>query len=127
MTNDVDDANRPVPHFEHGEPCYLQIPAGDVTQSARFYETLFAWKIKPPDPSFEAPGLFGQWVADRPATATTGPLLWINVVRIDDVLETVPSNGGRVVDPPPADGPRWLATILDPAGNLLGLVQMGPR
>jgi len=38
-------------------------------------------------------------------------------------------NGGAVVDQPYQDGGgrRWLATVRDPAGSLVGLVQLGPR
>jgi len=32
-----------------------------------------------------------------------------------------------VVETPSPDGPRWLATIRDPGGNALGIVQHGPR
>jgi len=111
----------------HGEFCYLQIPALDVVESATFYENAFGWKIERPHPSFQAPGLIGQWVADRPAAAEAGLLAWINVDRIDDTLELVRINGGQVVDLPSADGCRRLATIRDPAGNVLGLVQHDPR
>jgi predicted enzyme related to lactoylglutathione lyase len=111
----------------HGQICYLQIPAVDVMASAAFYEKIFGWKIERPYASFEAPGLIGQWVADRPPAADAGLLAWINVDRIDDTLELVRTNGGQVVEPPSADGPRWLATIRDPGGNVLGLAQHGPR
>jgi predicted enzyme related to lactoylglutathione lyase len=111
----------------HGRLGYLQIPALDVVKSAEFYERIFGWRIERPYPSFEAPGLIGQWVTDRRPATDAGLLAWINVDRIDDTLNSVPSNGGQVVDPPSADGPRWLATIRDPAGNLIGIVQHGPR
>ena len=47
--------------------------------------------------------------------------------NIDDTLESVRTNGGEVIEPPAADGPRWLATIRDSAGNVLGVAQHGPR
>jgi hypothetical protein len=54
----------------HGWLCYLQIPALDAMSSAAFSEKIFGWKIERPFPSFEAPGLIGQWVTDRqPAPA----------------------------------------------------------
>ena len=109
----------------HGQLCYLQIPAQDVMQSAAFYEKVFGWKIERPHPSFEAPGLIGQWVSDRPPAPDSGLLAWISVDRIDDVLATVRANDGEVLGPPSPDGPRWLATIRDPGGNVLGVVQHG--
>ncbi len=113
--------------FTHGQVCYLQIPARDVTKSAEFYEKVFGCKIERPYPSFEAPGLIGQWVTERAPAEGAGLLAWINVERIDDILESVRASGGQVLEPPSPDGPRWLATIRDPAGNVLGIAQHGPR
>jgi predicted enzyme related to lactoylglutathione lyase len=113
--------------LQHGQVCYLQLPALDLMNSAAFYEAVFRWKIERPYPSFEAPGLIGQWVDDRRPAADAGPLLWMNVEHIDDTLAAALANGGTVVSPPAADGPRWLATIRDPAGNMLGIAQHGPR
>ena len=50
---------------KQGQVCYLQIPALDLMESAAFYEKIFGWHIERPHPSFEAPGLIGQWVNDR--------------------------------------------------------------
>src|SRR5271165_6792648 len=83
----------------HGQVCYLQIPALDTMKSAAFYEKIFGWHIERPHPSFEAPGLIGQWVADRPPAPEAGLLAWINVDRIDDTLESVRASGGEVLDP----------------------------
>jgi predicted enzyme related to lactoylglutathione lyase len=127
MTAKDEAESKPVSGFRHGQLCYLQIPALDVMKSAAFYEKIFGWQIERPYPSFEAPGLIGQWVSDRAPAAEAGLLAWINVDRIDDILELVCANGGEVVEPPSPDGPRWLATIRDPGGNALGIVQHGPR
>lgn len=119
-------ADRPDP--AHGQISYLQIPAADPMKSAEFYEHVFGWRIERPYPSFEAPGLIGQWVSDRePAPIEGGPLIWINVDSIHDTLTAALAAGGEVVEPPSADGPRWLAKIRDPGGNLIGIVQHGPR
>jgi predicted enzyme related to lactoylglutathione lyase len=108
----------------HGQLSYLQVPAIDVPQSAGFYNKIFGWQVELPHPSFEAPGLIGQWVADRPASPDAGLLAWIQVDRIDDTIGLVRANGGEVLDGPSPDGPeRLLATIRDPAGNVLGIVQ----
>jgi len=118
-------APRPPTHPIHGQPTFLQIPGVDVIQSAGFYETIFGWRVERPYPSFEAPGMIGQWVTDRPAAADAGPVIWIAVDRLDKTLDLVEANGGTTVQPPTADDERWLATIRDPAGNLIGLVQLG--
>lgn len=111
----------------HGQLCYLQIPARNVMESAAFYERIFGWRVQRPYPSFDAPGLIGQWVTDRPPAREGGLLAWINVERIDDTVEAVRTSGGEVLEPVSADGPRWLATIRDPAGNVIGVVQHGAR
>jgi arsenate reductase len=114
--------------LSHGQISYLQIPATDLMASASFYEAIFGWRIERPHPSFEAPGVIGQWVDDRPVARDAGLLAWIQVDRIDETLDLVRANGGEVVEPPFEDGPaRWLATIRDPAGNLLGIVSHGSR
>lgn len=110
----------------HGQLCYLQLPARDLWKSADFYERAFNWRIERPYPSFDAPGLIGQWVDDRPPASDSGPLAWINVDHIDATLEAVTANGGDVIEPSSPDGRRWLATIRDP-GNTIGLAQHGPR
>jgi predicted enzyme related to lactoylglutathione lyase len=113
--------------ISHGQVCYLQIPALDVTKSAHFFAKVFGWQVQPPDAGFEAPGLIGQWVTDRPPTSAAGLLAWINVDSIDGALQLVRANGGEVVEAPSPDGPRWLATVRDPGGNTLGIVQHGSR
>jgi uncharacterized protein len=114
-----------LPNLRHGQLSYLQIPALEVGRSAEFYELVFGWRIERPYPSFEAPQLIGQWVDDRPpAPENAGPLLWIHVDDIEQALRKTVDAGGEVIERPSADGPaRILATIRDPAGNAVGLVQ----
>lgn len=110
-----------------GAVCYLQIPALDPMNSAEFYEHVFGWRIERPYASFEAPGLIGQWVSDRAPGREGGLLVWISVDSIDTTLATVRAHGGELLEPPSIDGPRWIATIRDPAGNTIGIVQHTPR
>jgi predicted enzyme related to lactoylglutathione lyase len=107
---------------------YLQIPATDIEKSGAFYERIFGWHVEHRNPSFEAPNVIGQWVTDRPAAGDGGILVWIRVDNIEVALEMARSDGGEVLEQPVADGPeRMLATIRDPAGNVLGIVQHGPH
>jgi predicted enzyme related to lactoylglutathione lyase len=115
-------------HFAHGQLTYLQIPATEPMRSADFYEAVFGWRIERPHPSFESPGLIGQWVADRPAAPEAGPLLWINVDDLSATLSAARAHGGEVRSEPEPDGPtRLLATIRDPGGTTVGLVQLLPE
>ncbi len=109
----------------HGQVCYLQIPADDSKRSAEFYAAVVGWRVDADHPGFQVPGspvLIGQWVEDRPPARDAGPLLWIHVDDMTAALERVVAHGGEVSGPPVPDGPvRMLATILDPAGNPVGL------
>ena len=114
--------------------CYLEIPASDVRESAGFYERVFGWNIRHRDsdrPSFDdATGyVSGAWITGRPAAREPGLLPYIWVDRIDAVLSQAASNGGEVVEPPHLDSPggAWVATLRDPAGNLIGLYEEAAR
>lgn len=106
-----------------GQLCYLQIPADDVETSARFYERVFGWSVEPPGAGFEAPGLIGQWITDRPASPESGPVGWITVPDVEGALAVAVAAGARLREEPTPDGPRVLASFLDPAGNVVGIVQ----
>jgi hypothetical protein len=111
-----------------GQLSYLQIPARNVQRSAEFYARVFGWHIEHPHPGFDAPGLIGQWVTDRAPTRDAGMLPWLNVDSMVDAMKRVRAHGGEVLEHPTPDGPdRLLATVRDPAGNVLGLVQLVTR
>jgi predicted enzyme related to lactoylglutathione lyase len=113
----------PTQHPRHGEIGYLQLPARDLAGSATFYRAVFGWSVEPGQPGFEAPGMIGQWVTDRPAAAGAGPVLWICAAELAHTLQRVEEHGGRVCGPPWLDGgERWLAEVDDPAGNRIGVV-----
>lgn len=114
-----------IPGLVHGQLCYLQLPADDITPSARFYERLFGWRVDPPESGFEAPSLIGQWITDRSPSPDGGPVAWILVQEIRRTLQEAEQEGATVRDGPRADGPRWLASFTDPGGNLIGIAQHG--
>lgn len=108
----------------HGQVCYLQIPAPDAARAAAFYEAVCGWVPESTGTEFVAPGLIGQWIEDRPVSPDAGPIAWVWVNGIDDSIAQAQMHGGEVLSPPALDGGvRWLATVRDPAGNTLGLVQ----
>ena len=106
-----------IPGLVHGQLCYLQIPARDVTVSARFYARVFGWRVDPPESGFEAPGMIGQWVTDRAPAPEAGPVGWIHVTDVRRTLEDAVDAGGARRDDPVPDGPRLLASFADPAGE----------
>jgi predicted enzyme related to lactoylglutathione lyase len=117
---------------KHGALSYLELPAIDPRQSALFYERAVGWKIEwraGDDPRFADPTghLIGRWVTGRASAREPGLLPYIYVDHIDDAVERVTLHGGEVVKAPYPEGNLWVATIRDPAGNMIGLWQEGPR
>jgi uncharacterized protein len=116
----------------HGHVSYLEIPALDAAQSAAFYEAVFGWSIRDSDSanrSFDdgSGALIGRWVTGRTAPREPGLVPYIYVERIDAIIERVVIQGGAVVRPPYPEGNLWVATFRDPAGNVMGIWQAGPR
>lgn len=114
--------------FEHGQPVYLQIPATDIATSARFYKRVLGWRVDRVDRAesgFEAPGLIGQWITDRPASPEAGPVMWIHVNDVAQTLAEAENAGAVVRQQPTPDGPRVLASFSDPAGNVVGIAAHG--
>jgi predicted enzyme related to lactoylglutathione lyase len=114
--------------------CYLEIPAADVQASAKFYEKVFGWNIRHREtdhPSFDdATGdVSGSFVTGREIAHAPGLLPYIWVDGIDATLKLVAEHGGVMVEEPHPDSPGgcWIASFRDPAGNVMGLYQEGPR
>jgi uncharacterized protein len=118
--------------FDHGRLAYLQIPATNVQDSAAFYTTNFNWQVRGEGAdhlSFaDATGdMIGAWVTDLAISVTPGVLAYIYVHGIDAALERIAATGGEIVKPIYPEGDLWVATFRDPAGNVLGIWQQGPR
>jgi predicted enzyme related to lactoylglutathione lyase len=112
----------------HGGLSYLEIPAVDAQLSAVFYRQAFGWSVEerqPGDLRFNdgAGFLIGRWVTGRPISREPGFLAYFYVNHIGDAVGRVVSHGGEVVKAPYAEGNLWVATVRDPAGNLIGLWQ----
>jgi predicted enzyme related to lactoylglutathione lyase len=110
---------------------YLEIPAVDAEQSAAFYGQVLGWRLErraAGDLRFEdATGhLLGRWVTGPAPSREPGLLAYFYVAGIDDAVGRVVAHGGEVVKAAYAEGNLWVATVRDPAGNMLGLWQEGP-
>ena len=114
-----------------GGVSYLRIPARDIVQSAAFYRAVFGWRLRgdPDEPSFsDGTGhVIGHWRTDLPAAGPAGVLPYIYVTSLDDTLRAAAEHGAEVATPPYPEGDLWVATIRDPAGNVIGIWQAGPR
>jgi hypothetical protein len=99
--------------------------------TAAFYRSVFGWSVDTdrPDPSFEdgTGHVIGHFVADQPGAGEAGIRPYVYVENIDDALEKLSTHGGEVVTAPYAEGDLWVAVFRDPAGNVLGVWQRGPR
>ena len=117
--------------FRAGGISYLRIPAKDSSVSAAFYEAVFDWTIRdhPEHPAFEdgTGHVIGHWMPDLPVAGEAGVVPYIYVEHVDDTLPRVLASGGEIVREPYAEGDLWVATFRDPAGNVLGVWQRGPR
>jgi predicted enzyme related to lactoylglutathione lyase len=116
----------------HGHVSYLEIPAVDKEKSAAFYEAVFGWQIHRRDSgriSFEdrSGDLIGAWETGLKVSREAGLLPFIYVDRIDDIVQRILTQKSEIVKPPYPEGDLWVATFRDPAGNLMGIWQAGPR
>jgi predicted enzyme related to lactoylglutathione lyase len=110
------------PHPVHGQVVYLQLPAVDVAASAAFYQRVFGWSVDSDRGRFEAPGIIGEWTADRLPGGEAGPVVWILADQLSPVLQRIEANGGTVRGRPEPDGDeRYLVECDDPAGNRIGV------
>jgi predicted enzyme related to lactoylglutathione lyase len=114
-----------------GGVSYLQIPSRDVAQSAEFYSAVFGWRLRgdPQEPSFsDGTGhVIGHWRTDLPAAGKAGVLPYIYVTDLADTLRTATERGAELLTPPYPEGNLRVATIRDPAGNVIGIWQDGPH
>jgi predicted enzyme related to lactoylglutathione lyase len=119
------------PVFRVGGVSYLRIPAEAPHVAAAFYQAVFGWSVRDDrdDPSFEdgTGHVIGHFVADLAVAGEAGIRPYVFVERIDDSLDAVLANGGEIVTAPYPEGDLWVATFRDPAGNVVGLWQLGPR
>ena len=107
---------------------YLEIPAINIEESARFYASVFGWTSREEgsDPSrFSDPAgqLIGRFVLNRTATRP-GLLPYIYVNQIDEAAARAIGNGGELHTPPRPEGNLRVAVVRDPAGNVIGMWQV---
>lgn len=110
---------------------YLRIPAEEPVRSAVFYEKVFGWVVDRDreDPSFrDGTGhVIGHFSSEHEVAGQAGVQPYIFVVSVDETLDKVAASGGEVETEPYPEGELWVATFRDPAGNVIGVWQQGPR
>jgi uncharacterized protein len=118
--------------FAHGRLAYIQIPALDVRESAAFYKEIFGWQIRGGSDahlSFTDAGgdIIGAFITDAMISTEPGVIFFVYVHGLDATLEKMVSAGSKVVRQPYKEGDVWVATLIDPAGNEIGIWQFDPR
>ena len=118
--------------FAHGRLAYVQSPALDVNVSAAFYRDMFAWQIRAGSPAhlsfMDANGdIIGAFVTGRAVASDPGVIFYVYVHGLDATIEKMVAAGSRVVKAPYQEGDVWVATLSDPAGNVIGIWQFDPR
>ena len=113
-------------------PVHFEIPADQPERAIRFYEGVFAWKIRKWDGPTEywtietgpatEPGINGGILQKRdPAQPCVNT---IGIADLDATVRSVEAAGGKCVLPKmPVPGIGWLAYCKDTEGNMFGLLQ----
>lgn len=124
-----------------GRPIHFEIHATDPEALVRYYSELLGWEFDL-QPSVEywlirtgpegEPGINGGLLRRPVPGPAGGPVInaFVCTVAVDDLDGTLARNaelGGAVALPRmPVTGMGWLAYVLDPDGNILGLLQPDP-
>jgi predicted enzyme related to lactoylglutathione lyase/predicted CoA-binding protein len=112
----------------NGKICYLEIPADDKTRSASFYEAVFGWPIRSDNHGNAAFDdgvgvVSGMWTTEYKSSPEPGLLIYVMMDSVEETVEAVIANGGKIVQPIGMDAPEITARFSDPFGNVLGLYQ----
>ena len=118
----------PSPNYRTGKICYIEMPAIDISQSARFYEHVFGWHVRQRDDGSTAfddtvGEVSGTWVTGRPPAANPGMIVSIMVANAATTIEAIVAAGGEIVQPVNPYEREVYALFRDPAGNILGIYQ----
>ncbi|MGI9519767.1 MAG: VOC family protein [Pirellulaceae bacterium] len=102
---------------------YFEIAGQDGAALQQFYRDLFGWEISDSASiSSESTGGLPGGIREDPADK----VLYMGVSEIDEQLEKIVAGGGEVVLPRTVvEGVVTFALFRDPAGNLLGLAEIG--
>jgi predicted enzyme related to lactoylglutathione lyase len=92
---------------------------------AAFYDKVFGWKAGPGQiisAPVTGPALYGTLRTDP-----TQKIIYIGVPDVRATLRDIEASGGRIVTPRfEVKGVAVIGLFADPAGNAMGLVELGP-
>lgn len=116
------------PTYRTGKICYIEIPAKDIQHSAEFYRRAFGWQTRQRGDGSTAfddtvNEVSGTWVLGRPIAPEPGLMIYIMVGSAAAAVDAIVSAGGEIVKPVDPKAREVVATLRDPAGNLIGIYQ----
>ncbi|MDQ1130701.1 VOC family protein [Microbacterium sp. SORGH_AS_0888] len=101
---------------------HFDVTGPELDRLSAFYGTVFGWDVTSRGPGYaqvSTPQLNGALAETPEASLTIGVI----VVDLDEALEKAVQAGGSVVMPATDNGWVTKATVLDPAGNAVTLIQ----
>ena len=102
-------------------------PVSDLTQAKQVYAALLGGPPQTDSPYYVGFEVAGQQIGLVPSggpQGMTSPVAYWHVPDIEAKLAEVTAAGATVKDPPrDVGGGRLVATVTDPDGNVLGLLQ----
>ena len=116
----------------NGRICYLEIPATDPEQSAKFYHDVFGWILRRhhddgsiafDDSDEKGRCVSGMWVTGRPPLDKIGIVISIMVTDAEKTIEKIIKHGGEIERPLGFNPKEKIAWFRDPGGNILGIYQ----
>lgn len=118
------------PLARNGGLSYLEIPTLEPRRSADFYGAVLGWSIdrrSDDDIRFSdgAGLLLGRFVRDRAAAPAPALVPIFYVVGLDAAVARAAAHGGEIVQPVTPEGDVRVARLRDPAGNHVGLWELG--
>lgn len=112
----------------NGKICYVEIPADDIPRSANFYEAVFGWPIRSDNhvnAAFDdgVGVVSGMWTNQYKPSTEPGLMVYIMMDSVEETIDAVIANGGKIIQPIGMDAPEITARFSDPFGNIFGLYQ----
>ena len=114
---------------------HFELPVDDPERALTFYRDTLGWHIARFDSQRywlvtagdeQEPGANGALIAR--GDLHQGPVLIAGVTDVDEALEKVEVNGGRVLQGKlPVPGVGWSAYFVDTEGNTIGIFQPDPN
>lgn len=112
----------------NGSLCHVEIQVSDLARAQQFYGAVFDWDF---DAFMEDMVVFGQGESHigglmrvDQVDAGHSPSLWFKVENLDATLVAATQAGGTIESPrSPVPGVGFSASILDPDGTPIGIVE----